>query len=440
MFSALQRLSLFLVGISLPMQGYSFLDFSFGLTPFKLATALLLAVGFVKLGITGSALPPDRKRLWMLAFLTSFLISCVAGFLGGTSLLSLFVVSSTYVSLVLYYFLIGYLVTSQRDLVLLLWALLIGGALTSAPAFLGMQQGADIGYGERFTGLSGQANLLGFDMAICFPIGVALFFVAKTNLRRGLALGLAAACLVGLFMSLSRSAFVSLATMGVYWVWRAGVAGSIKYVVPALAFMIGLVLLAPEAAVERMDSVINPNRRAEDGSVRSRVGQIPFALQAVASSPVVGIGVLRFVPWAQEQRGGFGQAHEVHNAYLGVAVEQGFLGLVPYLALLALTWGDFARCLREVRARGRLRDPALAELTQLVLFMQIALLGSLVGGVFGMAQKSKTTWLLMALSPVVLALGRERIRELEPEREGPARPQPRFASAPRISLDSPAGG
>jgi O-antigen ligase len=422
MFAAFQRVSLFLVGVTIPIQGYSFLDFAFGMTPFKLATALLLVVGTIKFASTGRRPGRDRKTPWMLVFLASYLISCATGFLGGIAITDILIVASTYVSLVLYYFLIGYVATSQRDVRLLLWALLIGGAITAAPAFLGFQRGADIGYGERFTGLAGQANLLGFDMAVCFPIGAAFFLGGGPLLRRLIALGLATACLLGLFLSLSRSALVSFATMGAYWVVRAGRAGSVKYLLPVAAMGVGLAIVAPEPVMERVDSMLNPARRADDGSIQSRLGQIPFALKAFATNPVVGIGVLRFVPWTNEQRGGSGQSYEVHNAYLGVAVEQGLLGLIPYLGILALTWTDFSRCLRELRARAALRDPELADLQHIVTFLQIALLGILVGGLFGMAQKSKSAWLVFALSPVVLAVARARILALTESTGAAAQP------------------
>jgi O-antigen ligase len=440
MFALLQRLSLFLVGVTLPMQGYSFLDFSFGMTPFKLATMLLLAVALLQFGLTRAPSVPDRKRLWMLAFLASFVLSCVTSFLADTKPMRLFVVFTTYVSLALYYLAVGYVVRTQRNLELVLWALIIGGAITAAPAFLGVQQGSDIGVGERFTGLAGQANLLGFDMAICFPIGLAVFFGARSTFRRLAALVIATACVAGLFLSLSRSAIVSLGAMGVFWFARAGLAGSVRYIVPGVILTVALALLAPESVMLRMESIVDPVSRAEDGSIQSRVGQVEWALRAIASNPLVGVGVLRFIPWAQEQRGGLGQHLEVHNAYLGVAVEQGLLGLVPYLALLALTWGDYARCLRELRGRRALRDPSLNALEHLVTFMQIALLGSMIGGVFGMAQKSKTTWLLMALSPVVLALARERVRELGTAAQ-PALGLERLALGPRsVPFGTPTAG
>lgn len=421
MFSALRRLILFLVGLSLPMQGFTFLDtvnFGFGITPTKVVTAILLLVGVVQLALSGRRFPRDRKRWWVVGFLTSYLIAGVVGVLSGNSLAEVLVATSTSVSLVLYYFLIGYVVTSRADLLLLLWALLIGGAVTAAPAFLGIEQGAgvDIGYAERYEGLAGQENILGFDMAVCFAIGAGLFFGSRSLLRSRVALGLAIGCLTGLLLSLSRSAFVSLAAMGAFWFVRAGFARSARYIVPLVALVLGLALFAPQSVVERVNSMTDRAQRADDTSIQYRFAVSYFALQAIASSPLIGIGVHRFIPWAKKQPGGSGIHNVVHNSYLWVAVEQGLLGLFLYLGIFVLTWRDYSLCIREARARERLRDPSLAEFHHFATFLQIALLGCMIGGMFHPAVNSKTLWILLAISPVLLSLCRARIRELEPQR------------------------
>jgi len=435
MLTAFKRLGLFLVGFSLPIQGYSFLDFSFGMTPFKVATAILLVIGLLEFVVFRRKFPHDRKRWWMVAFLASSAIACVTGLGSGAPLPSVLIATSTHLSVIVYYFLIGYVVRSRRDLMLILWALLIGGGVTAAPAVLGLEQGSDGMQGARYMGLAGQENLFGFDMAMCLPVGMGLFFSTRSFLGRGLALGFSISCVLGLFLSLSRSAFVSLAVMGAFWMVRSTRAESFKYIVPVLAIVVGLAIVAPRSVMERVDTMVNPERRADDGSIQSRFLQARLALRAVASSPIVGVGVLGFIPWSQRQPGGFGNEHDVHNAYLGLVAEQGLPGPFLFVALLLLTWGDYSRCIREVRARRRQRDFSLAEVAHCATFLQLALLGGMVGGMFGMAQWSKTLWLVLALSPVLVSLCRARILELEPPHED----QVGFKSLDFRSAGSPSG-
>ena len=417
MFRSLQRALLFMVGFSLPLQGFSLLHYAFGLTPFKLATALLLVAAAMHFAVVRSRMPRDPKRGLIIVFGVSYGLACVMGIVQGSSLTEIAILASTQYSILLYYLLLGYVVRKRDDLVLVLWALLLGGAVTAAPAALGMQQGQEgLGYGERYGGLSGQANVLGFDMAVCIPVGAALYFAARSILQRGLIAVLTGACLAGLLLSLSRSAFVAGAIMYSLWFYRSGRLDSIKYLIPGVVVLAGLFLLAPQSVERRIETIVNPQQRAQDASIQSRFEQFEFAVEAFASSPLVGIGVLRFVPWARAQPGGALMYQDIHNAYLWIATDQGLLGLLPYVAILALTWRDYGRCLRSARARRRLRDPSLTEIGHYATFLQIALLGAMVGGAFSMQHLSKTMWLLLALSPVLAELGRKRVSELGAER------------------------
>lgn len=419
MFRSFQRFTLFLVGFTLPIQGYSLLETSFGLTPSKLATAVLLILGVLQFGLSGRRPVPDAKRTWLLVFTLSYAISSLVGLAGGIPVSSLLIVGSTQLALILYYLLIGYVVQDRRDLSLLLWSLLLGGAVSAAPAILGIRTettGLDtvrFDYGQRYAGLAGQENLFGFDMAVCVPIAAALFFTARTLLARTVLLGLGTMCMAGLMLSLSRSALLSGAVMGGYWIWRLGRIDSLRYLLPAVAVAAGLLFFAPDAVVKRIDTVIDPQQRAADRSIQSRLAQYQWAAKAIASNPIVGVGIQRFVPWVREQPGGLGQRYEIHNASLAVAARQGLLGLIPFAAMHVLTWTQYSQAIRTVRSRRKHRDRELAILGQLALFLQIALLGGLIGGLFGMAHTSKTMWLLLGLSPALVAMCRARGKELE---------------------------
>jgi O-antigen ligase len=437
-FRAFRQITLFLVGFTLPIQGYSLLDFAFGLTPSKLATAVLLMLAVVQFGLSGRWPPPDGKRVWLLVFTLSYGISSVVGLLGGVNVAELLIAGSTQLALILYYLLIGYVVQNRRELALVLWALVIGGAVTSAPALLGIQTStAAFEYGRRASGLAGQENLLGFDMAVCVPLGVALFFAARSLLARTVLLGLTTACLVGLLLSLSRSAMVSGAVMAAFWIWRSGRIENLRYLLPAVAVVAGVLLFSPESVVRRLETMIDPSQRAADRSIQSRFVQYQWAAKAFASNPAVGIGVQRFVPWVREQPGGSTMHHEIHNAYLAVAARQGLLGAIPFLAILLMTWTQYARAIRLVRARRRLHDRELAGLGHLASFLQIALLGGLVGALFGMAHNSKTLWLVLGLSPALVALSRARITQLE--QAGAPLPEPEATGLPAPMPAHPAG-
>lgn len=96
-----------------------------------------------------------------------------------------------------------------------------------------------------------------------------------------------------------------------------------------------------------------------------------------ASSVVFGLGSMQMWPWLDSERawaeagvegsmlrdGPWGQTlYHAHSTYLGVLVEQGLIGLLALLVVLALV---SRRCIREIRAGGSLSLVAVAVLLAL---------------------------------------------------------------------------
>lgn len=433
MIQRLRQILLFAVGFSLPLAGFSLFNIGpFGMTPFKLITAGLFVLAAIELTLAGRRRVRDRATVWVLFFAVAVAVSVFQGFVRGVPPGKLTAEATTYVSIVLFYFLVSFVIAETPSLKILLWGLVIGGATTALPAVLGFQQA---GTGGRFTGLSGQENLLGADMAAVIPIAAALLFTARSRVVRLVLVGLLLVATAGLLASLSRTAFVAGIGMWGLWVVRSGRIDTIRYVIPAAMFGAALVLLAPEAAVDRVESFTNPQRRMADGSIQSRVHQIEFSFKAIASSPLIGVGMLNFPLWAQGQPGGRVIGHVVHNSYLGVLVAQGLLGFIPYVMILLMAWIQYGEAWRGARRGRKLRDPRLAELGTYALLLQIALFGGMVEGLAGIMQKSKTMWLIIALSPVVRHLVAQRFEELQASGEAGAPTRPDEAVAAR----APAG-
>ena len=412
MFRPLQRSVLFLAGFSLPIQGFSFTEGAFGFTISKAVVAILFMFGMLHFFVLGSRPPRDRKHLWILVFAASWALSATVAFLDGMPLEAVTIHTTQRFSLLLFYVLIGLVIRTPTDVSLLLWGLLVGGALTAAPAALGLQQASGtLGYGDRFTGLAGQANVLGFDMTVCLAAGVGLLFATRSHLRRGVLVALMALCLSGLFLSLSRAALVAAIAMVLFWLYRSRQIENLKYVILAGLVLAVIALMVPESVYARLETVFDRSARQGDASIQSRFVQYSLAFKAFFSSPLWGVGGENFMAWTARQPGGFSNRWSVHNAYLAVAAEQGLLGLVPYVAILLLTWIDFTRCRQIARAHRRQDDLELRNLGYYAFYMQIALLGVLVMGLTGQAHRSKTMWMVLALSAPLLALCRARVSQ-----------------------------
>jgi O-antigen ligase len=411
MFRLVQRTLLFCIGVSLPIQAYAVDLAGFAATPTKLVTACLLVLALLQFVLTRRSPRRDRKTLPVLIFMTSFGISSVVAFLAGAPLSAVLTVFSTFVGLVLYYFLLAYVVRTRDDLVLLLWAIALGGAITALPAALGLDAG--LRAEQRAEGLSGQSNVLGYDLTVCLALAAAVYFGVRSPWRKLLAGAAVAFSGIGILLSLSRSAYVAATAMWGLWMYRSGRIDSLKYALPAVAALLLVLLFSPSAVEDRVGTMLDPGRRAADGSIQSRFVQLEWASRAFLSNPAVGVGTVTFRLWAMKQPGGRQVDHDIHSAYLHVAATQGLAGLVPFILVAVLSWGDYGRAIRAVRARSRLRDPALNELGTYAIFLQIAFCGALVGGFFHPTQNSKTLWLTFALSTVILSLVRERAHALD---------------------------
>jgi O-antigen ligase len=268
-------------------------------------------------------------------------------------------------------------------------------------------------YGDRFVGLSGQENRFGADMTVCMAVSFGLFFTMRSLVAKGILVACALFALGGVALSLSRAAFLALGCMWVFWLYRSGRVGAIRWVIPGLLLAVGVVLWSPASVEHRFQTMVNPELRARDESIQGRFVMGVWAVKAFASNPLIGVGGMRFPTWVHDQPGNQGLAwHTIHNAYLSIAAEQGLFGLIPFLMVLALTWLDYSKCWRVIHARRLMRDPQLQEFASWVLFLQLGLLGRIVSAFFHQTHQSKTLWTILAVSPVVVGLVRARIAQL----------------------------
>lgn len=412
LLNIIRRFLLFLVGFTLPLTGAWTLDLGVPASPFKIVSAVLMVYSVFLFAVTGRMPRRDAKAWWVLGFAASYGVSCFYSILSGLPASTLAIPVMSVSSLILFYFTINYVILARRDLVLFLWAFVVGSAVSATPAVLGIQGGMEVPQGERFEGLSQQVNVFGFDMMVALPIAVALFIKTHSLIGRLVVGGATMLASGGLLLSLSRAAFVSAISEYALWVYRYGRLDSIKYLIPAAALGVGVVLMAPDAVQRRIESMTDPAQRAADGSIQARFRQFEVSMTAIAQNPLLGVGTRRFIMWSQENPGIPNVHHMVHNAYLRVGVEQGLIGVVLFVGIIGITWRQYTRAWRTARARRELRDVELAELGHYAMFLQIALFGGLVGSIFTHSQDSKSFWVLLALGTIVRDLVQVRVRNL----------------------------
>lgn len=269
---------------------------------------------------------------------------------------------------------------------------------------------------ELYAGRLGGSGLDPNELAATLVAGVALSVGLAANLKRSPGLRLVAvtaglACLLGIFLTVSRGGMVALAISLLAAVlfagrWRARVA----LLVGALAALTAVyfVVLAPPAARERITSATQGEHRVPDG----RVTLWELGWRMAKDNPVHGVGAGNFretVPDYLLRPGVIMRSDQVllatpqpaHNTYLSVLAELGVVGCGLFLSLIAFSLISMLRAARCFRARG---DPGCEILAR---SFAVGLIGVLAADFFLTQELSKQLWLLLGFGPVLLAMSRD---------------------------------
>jgi O-antigen ligase len=226
--------------------------------------------------------------------------------------------------------------TMLRDLAVIYWTLvaIVAASVLAGPA--GLPE-ARAFYG-RYQGIFASANTLGEIAAMAIPLGLGLWATRRDRL---IYLVGVAILLSGLGLAESRGAIGALALGGIFFAWRGGARGVVRYVVPAaavLALAVALVAVLNPSAVAVDTLVQRFNAAGSTDFTNSRSAAWQSAINIWMSSPIIGHGYRTTEGLFQGLKAqgllDFGP-NTAHNLALEVAVELGIIGLVLVLGLLA---------------------------------------------------------------------------------------------------------
>ncbi len=155
-----------------------------------------------------------------------------------------------------------------------------------------------------------------------------------------------------------------------------------------------LVAIAPSGLRQRFESVRFSGRavNGDETAAQARLELIAAGLAMVERHPLFGVGLDRFkaeAPKYDPRLRELGTRYIAHNTYLQVAAETGLPGLILFVALMAVGFGNCRAAERQAN------DPALAGFAAAI---RLALLAYAVAGFFLTAEFVVWFWLLMFLS------------------------------------------
>jgi O-antigen ligase len=298
---------------------------------------------------------------------------------------------------VLFYLLVC-TVTTRRRLELLVATILLSTCISSGLAVASAFKGTRLVAVEDATDEIRQAGG-GNDPTMsshAMLAGTALGALLAVRTRKWRLLGAAAVALgtTGIILSYARSTAIILVALVMWLLYKQRRSRWLPLViVPVLLVGVAVTAVLPESYWERLFALSDP---AEDWTLQRRIGYHVVALDLMRRHPILGVGPGNFPneyvdPKYRWAPGRTLDPRALHNMYLGIIVESGWIGFACFAALI----GAALIGLRE--ARRRIADPELRVFAEAT---QFAFVGYLIAVATSPAQTAKYTWILIALAVV----------------------------------------
>jgi O-antigen ligase len=302
-------------------------------------------------------------------------------------------------------------IRTRPQLMLLLGCFVIGTLISAA---YGVIVPTDPNAQDRLSGAAGNANETAAALVAAAVMAGALAATLRGQplLRLGAAIGMPL-CAFALLLTLSRGGLVALGTALIAAIimggrWRGNV-----LVLTAVAAVGCVTYFGAFASQDARERVTN----FRGGTGRTDIWTVGWRM--VQDHPIRGVGAGTFAESSVHyllRPGAITRSDFIvetpksaHNMYLEVLAELGVVGLTLFLTIIGFS---LACLVRAIRSFNRIGDRELEILSRA---MFVALVGLLASDFFGSREFAKELWLLLSISPALLAIARDRSRAVEEE-------------------------
>jgi putative inorganic carbon (hco3(-)) transporter len=402
-----------------------------GVTALGSAFALLLLVPVVAhVILRREALVLTPALGLMVVYLAALVISSIAG---GFSPESATAVTNFLAEGLLLYLLVTNAVRTPVLLRLLIWALLLAGALMGA---LSVWQEATQSYGNTLGGLAqlnaadadttlhrqagplGETNRYAQILLVLLPLAVWAARVERRRALRLAALGCATLILSGMLLTLSRGAGVALVLLAAAMLATGFV--RLRHILALALVLAGLVMVvAPDyvariSSLQGVEAATSRDQLGADGAIRGRATENLAAINVFADHPLIGVGPGQFFARYSQQYANeldlrfLETRRRAHNLYLELAADTGVIGLGAFLAIVGTTLVQLWRLARFWAAAWR------PELADLALALALSLVAYLASAVFLQLAYQRYFWFLLALGNAAIWILRREATRVSP--------------------------
>ena len=290
---------------------------------------------------TTRALPVRREMVIALALVLWAAFTIPLSIWPGGSLAAL---TEHFIKAVVFFWLIGTVITTAARLELFGWVLTVCSLPLAVTALDNYRTGVFVTHASSAvqriagyvggSGLAGNPNDLALMLNLLMPITGALFVISRRPWLRAIAAAALVLSVAAVIVTFSRAGFITLAAialMSLAAMVRRGAAGTALLIV----FLgVGAFVVMPGEYFTRLSTITN-FEADPTGSAQGRWSDYFLSLDYIRQHPLTGAGLGQDLLALNEARG-HDTWRSVHNAYLQAAVDLGLPGAALLVALLAV--------------------------------------------------------------------------------------------------------
>jgi O-antigen ligase len=367
-----------------------------GLSVTTICLGILYVFWFKDLLTRAHSLPDNLFRL-SLPLMVYFGFVALSTVVAKDIALSFFELALLFQNLLLFVYIVGTLKTHD-DFIFVVTMLLISVILESVIMFSLIILGhgfefagiaARIDSGMRVSGTFGSPNYAGIFFELLLAPAIAVLFTRIGKPYKFLATIAFILGSISLVLTFSRGgwlAFLFSVLVLCVFSWKRGWLKPSFFIATGIALAI-LILFFHDAIFTRIFGY-------DFGSAYSRLPLMKLAFNMIKDHPLLGVGINNFSVRIEEYDPGGIWIHVVHNKYLLVAAETGFISLIPFLWFLLAT---LRRGWEITKFNGRLISP-------LALAFTAAFLGSMIHMLVDVYHGRPALQLLLLIAGLIAAM------------------------------------
>lgn len=234
-----------------------------------------------------------------------------------------------FIKVVIIFILLSNLIDTRERLLAILKMVVIWGGVFGLQAFDSYLKGEFTVRGQRIGGsvggMFGNPNDLATSLDMLLPFAIALFLIKKGPSRL-IYLACAVVMAIGVVVTFSRGGFLGLLALGAVMLWKLGRSRRIATIFAGVFLVVILSVAMPGGFGSRIASVLNINSD-QTGSAQERYALLQHTANLAMRHPIIGVGMGNIHIYSIREL-------VAHNAYLEVAAELGFMGLIAYLTVI----------------------------------------------------------------------------------------------------------